>query len=57
MEWLIRESGLTLVQGTTAELYGYETFDSKDIIRRRDDYLVGEQWPTMVQTVVLRKDP
>ena len=57
MEWLVRESGLTLVQGTTAELYGYDTFDSEDIIRRRDAYLVGEQWPTMVQTLVLRKGP
>jgi SAM-dependent methyltransferase len=55
LEWLIRESGLELLRGTRAELYGHEEFDPERIISRKDQYFVGTRWPTMVQTVVLRK--
>ena len=55
LEWVIRESGLKLLRGSPAELYGYESFDPERILCRKDDYFVGRRWPTMVQTVVLRK--
>lgn len=54
LEWLIRESGLELVRGSPAELYGHESFDADRILAQKDRYFVGSRWPTMVQTVVLR---
>jgi SAM-dependent methyltransferase len=55
VEWLVRESGLSLVHGEPQELYGFPGFDADRIMAQRDRYYVGEGWPAMVQTVVLAK--
>jgi len=53
--WLVEESGLSLVHGRPAELYGFPEFNSDEIRNNRDRYLVGNGYPAMVQTMVLQK--
>ena len=53
VKWLVETSGLELVHGEPSELYGYPGFNPQSVLDRRD-LLVG-RYPTMVQTVVLRK--
>lgn len=54
MKWLVDKSGLELVHGKPAELFGYPEFNWRTIAERRSDYLVGK-YPSMIQTLVLRK--
>ena len=51
---MIEASGLELVHGNRAELFGYPEFDFKSIEARRSSLLVGD-YPAMVQTIVLRR--
>lgn len=55
VKWLIEQSGLKLVYGKPAELYGFAEFDWVGILGHRDQYLVGSGYPAMVQTIVLQK--
>lgn len=52
---LIQRSGLNLVYGKPAELYGFTGFDWARIISNRAQYLVGKGYPVMVQTIVQQK--
>lgn len=54
-KWLVEQSGLTLVHGNPAELYGFPAFDPIEVHKNRDRYLVGSGYPAMVQTMVLQK--
>jgi SAM-dependent methyltransferase len=53
--WLVEQSGMELVHGDRSELYGYPEFDPARILARKEQYRVGNGWPTMIQTLVLRK--
>jgi hypothetical protein len=55
VEWLVRQSGLDLVQGEPRELYGFPGFDPGRIMAQKDTYYVGRGWPTMIQALVLAK--
>jgi len=54
-KWLVEQSGLSLVHGNRAELYGFPEFDPKHIYINRHKYLVGSGYPAMVQAMVLQK--
>jgi SAM-dependent methyltransferase len=51
---MVEASGLELVHGNRAELFGYPEFDPESVARRRASLLVGD-YPAMVQTLVLRR--
>ena len=55
VKWLVEQSGLTLVHGNPAELYGFPEFNPIKVQQNRDRYLVGKGYPAMVQTIVLQK--
>ena len=55
VKWIIEQSGLNMVQGTPAELFGFAEFDPERITRLRNIYFIGE-YPALVQAFVLRKD-
>ena len=55
VKWLVERSGLTLVHGNPAELYGFPEFNATEVQKNRDRYLVGKGYPAMVQTIVLQK--
>lgn len=48
-------SGLDLVQGNRQELYGFEEFDAKEILRKLPEYLYGSGYPSLAQALVLQK--
>lgn len=54
VRWLVETSGLELVFGNRAELFGFPEFLWDDIKKRQTDYLVGK-YPAMAQAIVLRK--
>ena len=54
VKWLVETSGLELIHGRQDELYGYQDFRPQEIVKRRDEFLIGK-YPAMVQTLVLRK--
>ncbi len=54
-KWLVEQSGLNLVYGNPAELYGFPEFDGKEVYNNREKYLVGGGYPAMVQMMVLQK--
>jgi SAM-dependent methyltransferase len=54
VKWLVEKSGMEIVHGKPAELFGYPDFNWKVISANRNRYLTGN-YPSMVQTVVLRK--
>lgn len=51
---LVEESGLRLVAGDRAELYGFDEFCPDRILSGLADYLLGD-YPVLAQTFVLRK--
>lgn len=54
-KWLVEQSGLTLVHGSPAELYGFHEFNPDEVRKNHDKYLVGNGYPVMVQAIVLQK--
>lgn len=55
VKWLVDASGLELVQGDPAELYGYPEFDPKQVLGRLFSYQYGIFYPAVAQALVLRK--
>ena len=53
--WLVKTSGLELVQGDPAELFGYPEFDPRQILAGLSQYLYGTRVPALAQTLVLEK--
>jgi 2-polyprenyl-3-methyl-5-hydroxy-6-metoxy-1,4-benzoquinol methylase len=51
---LVGATGLTLVEGTTAELFGFPDFDADAVQSSLSEYLVGD-YPGLAQCLVLRK--
>lgn len=51
---LVQASGLELIAGDPAELFGYPEFDPANVLARLDQYFVGK-YPVMAQCLVLRK--
>lgn len=56
IEWLVRQSGLRMVQGDPSELLGFPEFAAEKVLAARDRYYVGSGWPCMVQALVLAKE-
>jgi hypothetical protein len=52
---LIERASMSLLHGKKEELYGFSEFNPTRILKNRDSYLVGRDWPAMVQTVILQK--
>ena len=52
---IINPQHFQLVQGEKKELYGFEEFDSRNILANLPDYFIGQGYPTLVQTLVLKK--
>jgi SAM-dependent methyltransferase len=55
VRWLVDESGLKLEQGDRAELYGFPEFDPKRVMGSLFSYQYGTYYPSLAQTLVLRK--
>lgn len=51
----IEESGLTLAQGRPEELLGHDAFEPDHVMRNLGEFLIGANYPTLVQTLVLRR--
>lgn len=52
---LVQRSGLELAVGIPEELYGHPDFDVVQVADHLDDYIVGNDYPTLVQAIVLRR--
>ena len=52
---LVDSSGLQLYFGEEKELYGYESFDSANIMALLPELLIGTGYPTLVQCVILTR--
>lgn len=52
---LVERSGLDLVVGTPAEIYGHPNFDVAYVADHLNEFVVGDAYPTMVQAMVLQK--
>jgi 2-polyprenyl-3-methyl-5-hydroxy-6-metoxy-1,4-benzoquinol methylase len=52
---LVRESGLELVAGERAELYGFPEFEPRAILANLSEYLYGTHAPVLAQTLVLAR--
>jgi SAM-dependent methyltransferase len=53
--WLVEQAGMQLVEGERAELLGFPEFDPERILGQVESYLVGESYPVLTQSFVLRK--
>jgi hypothetical protein len=53
--WLVGQTGMQLVEGERAELFGFPEFDPERILGHVENYLVGESYPVLTQSFVLRK--
>jgi len=51
---MMEESGLRLVHGNPAELYGFPEFDAQRILSNLEQYMVGS-YPVLTQCIVLEK--
>jgi 2-polyprenyl-3-methyl-5-hydroxy-6-metoxy-1,4-benzoquinol methylase len=51
---LIDSSKFELVHGSRDELYGFDEFDAQSVLRNVHHYFVGRNYPTLIQTIVLR---
>lgn len=54
VSWMLEQAPFELTYGNKAELYGFPEFNSGQIQRNLENYLVGT-YPALVQCVVLRK--
>lgn len=52
---LIDESKMTLAYGDPSELFGFDEFDPDRILSNLECYFIGAEYPTLVQSFVLRK--
>jgi SAM-dependent methyltransferase len=52
---LIDSSQFELVHGLREELYGFAEFDVQTILRNVQHYFIGRDYPTLTQTLVLRR--
>jgi SAM-dependent methyltransferase len=52
---LIDSSKFELAHGLKEELYGFAEFDAPTILRNVQQYFIGRNYPTLVQTIVLRR--
>lgn len=52
---LVQRSGLELAVGVPEELYGHPDFDVAGIADGLDDFIVGNDYPTLVQAIVLER--
>lgn len=51
----VEGSGLVLMHGRLEELLGYDAFDPDHVMRNLAEYLIGAKYPTLVQTLILRR--
>jgi len=52
---LISYAPFVLEQGNVEELFGFDQFDAQAILSKLETYLIGFDYPTLVQCLVLRK--
>ncbi|HVM07309.1 MAG TPA: hypothetical protein VM345_02510 [Acidimicrobiales bacterium] len=52
---IVEMSGLTLVEGNPAQLYGFDEFDPAAVLAELDSYLWGDVGPCVAQAFVLQK--
>jgi SAM-dependent methyltransferase len=52
---LIDSSRFELVHGVREELYGFAEFDVHKILRNAQHYFIGRNYPTLIQTIVLKR--
>jgi SAM-dependent methyltransferase len=55
--WMVSSSGLEMVQGDRAELYGFPEFDPRHVLEGLSRYLYGSGAPALSQALVLQKSP
>lgn len=55
MTTLIDSSKFELVHGLREELYGCDEFDVRTILGNVQHYFIGRNYPTLIQTIVLRR--
>jgi SAM-dependent methyltransferase len=55
MTEFIDSSKFELVHGSRDELYGFAEFDAATILKNVQQYFIGRNYPTLVQTIVLRR--
>lgn len=52
---LVKRSGLDLAVGVPEELYGHPDFDVAHVADNLSEYIVGNDYPTLVQAIVLQR--
>jgi SAM-dependent methyltransferase len=52
---LVDSSRFEIVHGLRNELYGFEDFDAQEILGNAHQYFIGREYPTLIQTIVLRR--
>jgi SAM-dependent methyltransferase len=52
---MVKSGKFELAHGNKSELYGYDEFDAQEILGNLYSYYVGRPYPTLVQTLILRR--
>ena len=52
---LVEWSGLDLVQGDRAELFGFSEFEPQAVLGNLNHYMIAVGYPVVAQSLVLRK--
>jgi SAM-dependent methyltransferase len=55
IRWMIELENWEIVNGTRAQLFGFESFSADAILSNLEKYLIGRYYPVMVQCLVLMK--
>jgi SAM-dependent methyltransferase len=53
---LIDRSRFELIYGAREELFGFEEFDARKVLENAHQYFIGRNYPTLIQTLVLRRN-
>lgn len=53
---LVEMSGLKMVYGDKNELYGFKEFNKDKILEDLEKYFIGNNYPALIQTVILKKE-
>jgi SAM-dependent methyltransferase len=52
---LLNPEQFEIVHGLREELYGFDEFDASTILRHAHDFFIGRNYPTLIQTLVLKR--
>ncbi|MCH8945630.1 MAG: class I SAM-dependent methyltransferase [Nanoarchaeota archaeon] len=53
---MIELSGLKFIYGKKSELFGFKQFNAENILKNLGKYIMGNNFPVLIQTVILKKE-